>query len=98
MSAWLSRGGFLCGSTDGPEGSSPRRTKSSAPSPGWSTKTCCTMRRSPEMEHQTMQPDSPVLECVYSRPGTLTETRFHYCPGCGHGVVHRVLMEAVEEL
>ncbi len=38
------------------------------------------------------------LECVYEKPGTLTDTRLHYCPGCGHGVVHRVLMEVVEEL
>jgi len=38
------------------------------------------------------------LECVYERPDTLTDTRLHYCPGCGHGVVHRVLMEVVEEL
>lgn len=38
------------------------------------------------------------LEVVYERPDTLTDTRLHYCPGCGHGVVHRLLMEAVEEL
>jgi len=50
------------------------------------------------MEQQTIQPDISALECVYSRPAALTETRFHYCPGCGHGVVHRVLMEAVGEL
>ncbi|HEX7572104.1 MAG TPA: thiamine pyrophosphate-dependent enzyme [Bacteroidota bacterium] len=45
-----------------------------------------------------MSPDPAGLECVYERPGTLTDTRFHYCPGCGHGVVHRILMEAVDEL
>jgi len=50
------------------------------------------------MEHQMTQPVSADLSCVYERPGTLTDTRFHYCPGCGHGVVHRVLMEVVEEL
>ncbi len=38
------------------------------------------------------------MEVVYQRPGTLTDTRLHYCPGCGHGVAHRVLMEAVQEL
>jgi 2-oxoglutarate ferredoxin oxidoreductase subunit beta len=38
------------------------------------------------------------LEVVYKRPKTLTDTPFHYCPGCGHSVVHRVLMEVVEEL
>jgi 2-oxoglutarate ferredoxin oxidoreductase subunit beta len=37
------------------------------------------------------------LECVWLKPSTLTDTRMHYCPGCGHGVVHKILMEAVEE-
>ncbi|MGA9294701.1 MAG: thiamine pyrophosphate-dependent enzyme [Ignavibacteriaceae bacterium] len=38
------------------------------------------------------------LEVVYKKPSTLTETAFHYCPGCGHSVVHRVIMEVVEEM
>src|ERR1041385_1464691 len=38
------------------------------------------------------------LECVWAKPVTLTESRMHYCPGCGHGVVHKILMEAVQEL
>jgi len=38
------------------------------------------------------------LECVYEKPDTLTDMRFHYCPGCGHSTVHRVLMEVVHEL
>jgi 2-oxoglutarate/2-oxoacid ferredoxin oxidoreductase subunit beta len=38
------------------------------------------------------------LELIYQKPETLTETPLHYCPGCGHGVVHRVLMEVVNEL
>ncbi|MGE5313278.1 MAG: thiamine pyrophosphate-dependent enzyme [Acidobacteriota bacterium] len=38
------------------------------------------------------------LEVVYKKPETLTDTLMHYCPGCGHGVVHRVLMEVIEEL
>ncbi len=35
---------------------------------------------------------------VYSRPKTLTDLDLHYCPGCGHGVVHRLMMEVIEEL
>ncbi|MBN1398325.1 MAG: 2-oxoglutarate oxidoreductase [Bacteroidetes bacterium] len=35
---------------------------------------------------------------VYKKPPTLTDTPMHYCPGCGHGVVHKVLMEVVDEL
>ena len=38
------------------------------------------------------------FECVYEKPETLTETRLHYCPGCGHGVAHRLLMETIDEL
>jgi 2-oxoglutarate ferredoxin oxidoreductase subunit beta len=38
------------------------------------------------------------MELVYKKPSTLTDTVLHYCPGCGHSVVHRVLMEVVEEL
>ncbi|MBS3771669.1 MAG: thiamine pyrophosphate-dependent enzyme [Bacteroidales bacterium] len=35
---------------------------------------------------------------VFDRTKLLTDNVFHYCPGCGHGVVHRLLMEVVEEL
>ena len=38
------------------------------------------------------------LECVWIRPNTLTQTRMHYCPGCGHGVVHKILMEVIQEM
>ena len=38
------------------------------------------------------------LECVWAKPTTLTETYMHYCPGCGHGAVHKVLMEVVRDL
>jgi 2-oxoglutarate/2-oxoacid ferredoxin oxidoreductase subunit beta len=37
-------------------------------------------------------------ELVFSKTPCLTDTEMHYCPGCAHGVVHRILMEAVEEL
>lgn len=38
------------------------------------------------------------MELVYEKPDTLTDTPFRYCPGCGHGVVHRVLMEVIDEM
>jgi len=28
---------------------------------------------------------------VYEKPETLTDTIMHYCPGCGHGVAHRII-------
>src|SRR5574341_2270752 len=37
-------------------------------------------------------------EKVFQKVATLTDTPMHYCPGCGHGVVHRLLMEVVDEL
>jgi 2-oxoglutarate ferredoxin oxidoreductase subunit beta len=33
----------------------------------------------------------------YHRPGTLFEAVTHYCAGCGHGIVHRILAEIIEE-
>jgi 2-oxoglutarate ferredoxin oxidoreductase subunit beta len=35
---------------------------------------------------------------VYSRPKLLTDNYMHYCPGCSHGVVHRLIAEIVEEM
>ena len=35
---------------------------------------------------------------VYSRPRLLTENYTHYCPGCSHGVVHRLVAEILEEM
>ncbi|MGE5402496.1 MAG: thiamine pyrophosphate-dependent enzyme [Ignavibacteriales bacterium] len=35
---------------------------------------------------------------VYEKPDTLTDTPMHYCPGCGHGVAHRLLAEVIAEL
>jgi 2-oxoglutarate ferredoxin oxidoreductase subunit beta len=39
-----------------------------------------------------------LMEVVYEKTKTLTETPTHYCPGCGHGVIHRVLMEVIDEM
>lgn len=35
---------------------------------------------------------------VYKKPETITDTPLHYCPGCGHGVAHKILMEVVDEM
>lgn len=35
---------------------------------------------------------------VYRKPSTMLDEPLHYCPGCAHGVVHKILMEAVAEL
>ena len=33
----------------------------------------------------------------YHRPDVLYDALTHYCPGCGHGIVHRLLAEIIEE-
>jgi len=35
---------------------------------------------------------------VYERPHALAETFTHYCPGCTHGVAHRLVAEVIDEL
>ena len=35
---------------------------------------------------------------VFSRPATLRNVNTHYCPGCIHGIVHRLVAEAIDEL
>lgn len=35
---------------------------------------------------------------VYKKPELLTDTTMHYCPGCSHGVVHRLIAEIVDNL
>jgi 2-oxoglutarate/2-oxoacid ferredoxin oxidoreductase subunit beta len=35
---------------------------------------------------------------VYSKTKLLTDKALSYCPGCGHGTAHRILMEVIEEL
>ncbi|MDR0198684.1 MAG: hypothetical protein LBI08_02960 [Methanomassiliicoccaceae archaeon] len=34
----------------------------------------------------------------FKRPNALTDTQFHYCPGCSHGIVHRLVAEAIDGL
>jgi len=38
------------------------------------------------------------VKTVYGRPKLLKEADFHYCPGCGHGIITRLLMEVIEEM
>jgi 2-oxoglutarate ferredoxin oxidoreductase subunit beta len=38
------------------------------------------------------------LENVFDRPESLYDTPMMYCPGCGHGVVHRLVGEVIDEM
>ena len=35
---------------------------------------------------------------VYQRPEAFTEFPTHYCPGCTHGVAHRLIAEVLDEM
>jgi 2-oxoglutarate ferredoxin oxidoreductase subunit beta len=35
---------------------------------------------------------------IYARPKSLKENPFHYCPGCGHSIVHRLVTELIDEM
>jgi len=37
-------------------------------------------------------------ELLYKRPKALLDKRMHYCPGCFHSTMHKLMMEVVEEL
>ncbi len=38
------------------------------------------------------------MAVVFQKTDMLTEKRFHYCPGCTHGIIHRLVGEALSEL
>lgn len=38
------------------------------------------------------------LELVVDRSKTLFSVTTHYCPGCGHGIIHRLVAEVIDEL
>ncbi len=35
---------------------------------------------------------------VYKKPTLMNEVNMHYCPGCSHGVVHKLVAEVIEEM
>lgn len=38
------------------------------------------------------------MAIVFDRPKSLLDVPTHYCPGCGHGIIHRLVAEAIDEL
>ena len=38
------------------------------------------------------------MATVFERPHALCDTPMHYCPGCTHGIVHRLLCEVLDEM
>ncbi len=35
---------------------------------------------------------------IFKKPNGLTDRKLHYCPGCGHGIVHRLIAECIDEM
>ena len=38
------------------------------------------------------------MKTVFERTPTLKDCPTHYCPGCGHGIAHRLIAEVIDEL
>ncbi|MDD2523169.1 MAG: thiamine pyrophosphate-dependent enzyme, partial [Anaerolineaceae bacterium] len=38
------------------------------------------------------------VKTIYERPIGFTDVTTHYCPGCTHGVAHRLIAEVLEEM
>ena len=38
------------------------------------------------------------MAVVFKKPNALTNAPLHYCPGCTHGIIHRLVAEAIDEL
>ena len=36
------------------------------------------------------------MAVVFDKTKLLTDKVFHYCPGCGHGIIHRLVAEVIE--
>jgi len=39
-----------------------------------------------------------MMKAVYTHPKSLKRAPFHYCPGCGHSVAHRLVCEVIDEM
>ena len=35
---------------------------------------------------------------VYAKPSLMTDNTMHYCPGCSHGVVHKLVAETIADM
>ncbi|HIS01453.1 MAG TPA: 2-oxoglutarate oxidoreductase [Candidatus Excrementavichristensenella intestinipullorum] len=38
------------------------------------------------------------MAIVFEKPKMLADVPFHYCPGCTHGIIHRLVAEAIDQL
>ena len=45
-------------------------------------------------KEEILQPEN----LVYKKPALMNDVSMHYCPGCSHGVVHKLIAEIIEEM
>lgn len=38
------------------------------------------------------------MAIVFDKPEAMLDVQMHYCPGCTHGIIHRLVAEAIDEL
>ncbi len=38
------------------------------------------------------------MSVIYSKPKSLADLQLHYCPGCTHGIIHRLVAQAIDDL
>ena len=38
------------------------------------------------------------MSVIFEKTSLLTDKQFHYCPGCNHGIIHRLVAEVLDEL
>jgi 2-oxoisovalerate ferredoxin oxidoreductase beta subunit len=51
----------------------------------------------PADDFEIVHSKSPVFYDVYERKADLQQ-QTHYCPGCGHGIIHKLIAEAIQDL
>ena len=38
------------------------------------------------------------MAVVFEKPHSLCDVSMHYCPGCTHGIIHRLICEVIDEM
>jgi len=62
-------------------------------------------KRTVKIAHRKKAPNRSIAQSlnrssapIFSRPKSLRDVDTHYCAGCGHGIVHRLICETIDEL
>ena len=51
-----------------------------------------------EVKHMKLEEIIRPENLVYTKTSLMTDKPLSFCPGCGHGVVHRIIMEVIDEM